>query len=309
MMACRHANGKDWWLLKQAGDSNTIYKFLFTQDSVYNMGFQQFDYPIWGNWDIRGQSTFSSDGRKYATTSHGSSTGKIFLADFDRCYGIVSNPKEIIMPTGSQHKPWDTTIMEKLSVGLAFSPNGEILYVISASNIYQYVLQNDNWFHLAGLDTIFAQFSNYDASYLGADNKIYIGNFAAQFKQMSVINNPDVKGAGCNFCPRCLRLDSVFWAGGVTTPPCMPNYNLGKDTCWALDVTEHLEVKNELEVFPNPSSTILYIKSKSHSNRELFNSIGQLLFNTKENEINVSKYASGVYYLKVGNVVRRVVIE
>jgi len=38
MMACRHANGKDWWLLKQAGDSNTICKFLFTQDSVYNMG-------------------------------------------------------------------------------------------------------------------------------------------------------------------------------------------------------------------------------------------------------------------------------
>jgi hypothetical protein len=309
MMACRHANGKDWWLLKQAGDSNTIYKFLFTQDSVYNMGFQQFDYPIWGNWDIRGQSTFSSDGRKYATTSHGSSTGKIFLADFDRCYGIVSNPKEIIMPTGSQHKPWDTTIMEKLSVGLAFSPNGEILYVISASNIYQYVLQNDNWFHLAGLDTIFAQFSNYDASYLGADNKIYIGNFAAQFKQMSVINNPDVLGAGCDFCKKCLRLDSLGLYAVASTPPCMPNYSLGADSCWPVGITQYIHEKTQLEVYPNPTSSTLYIKSSSNSKRELYNSIGQLLFTTKENEIDVSKYSKGVYYLKVASKFKKIIIE
>ncbi|MBK9300105.1 MAG: hypothetical protein IPN14_05705 [Bacteroidetes bacterium] len=46
MMACRHANGKDWWLLKQGGDSNIVYKFLFAQDSVYNYGFQKFDSPV-----------------------------------------------------------------------------------------------------------------------------------------------------------------------------------------------------------------------------------------------------------------------
>ncbi|MBK6331152.1 MAG: hypothetical protein IPF62_11810 [Bacteroidetes bacterium] len=49
MMACRHSNGKDWWLLKQGGDSNTIYKFLFQQDTVINYGFQKFDYPVWEN--------------------------------------------------------------------------------------------------------------------------------------------------------------------------------------------------------------------------------------------------------------------
>ncbi|MBK9482300.1 MAG: hypothetical protein IPO02_10065 [Bacteroidetes bacterium] len=38
MMACRHSNGKDWWLLKQAGDSNRIHKFRFTHDPVYNKG-------------------------------------------------------------------------------------------------------------------------------------------------------------------------------------------------------------------------------------------------------------------------------
>jgi len=29
MMACRHGNGKDWWLLKQEGDSANVHVFLF----------------------------------------------------------------------------------------------------------------------------------------------------------------------------------------------------------------------------------------------------------------------------------------
>jgi hypothetical protein len=309
MMACRHSNGKDWWLLKQAGDSSRVHKFLFTQDTVYNMGYQQFNEPVWGAWDIRGMSTFNVNGNKYASTSHGSSTGKIFMADFDRCYGILSNPKEIVMPVGSQHIPNDTTITEHLSVALAYSPNSEILYVISMSNIYQYDLQNDSWYHVAGLDTSYQKFQDYDASYIGADGKLYIGNFGGGSKQMSVINNPDVKGAGCNFCPRCLRLDSLGIYTAAGTPPCMPNYSLGKDSCYPLGVSHYMDKSNILVAYPNPASTVLYIKSESKEKRELYNSVGQLLSTTKENEIDVHKFGKGIYYIKVGNTVRKIIIE
>ena len=78
MMACRHANGKDWWLLKNEGDSADVHTFLFTQDSVYDKGVQKFAEPVWGVWDIRGQSAFNVEGTQFATTSHGSSTGLIF---------------------------------------------------------------------------------------------------------------------------------------------------------------------------------------------------------------------------------------
>ncbi len=75
-----------------------VYKYLFTQDSVYNMGYQEFIEPLWGTWDIYGQSTFNVDGNRYATSCDASGiwSGKIFLADFDRCYGILTNPKVII---------------------------------------------------------------------------------------------------------------------------------------------------------------------------------------------------------------------
>ncbi|MBK8686446.1 MAG: hypothetical protein IPN26_16505 [Bacteroidetes bacterium] len=45
MMACKHANGKDWWLLKMMHDSVSVYTFLITKDSVYNYGKQSFPYP------------------------------------------------------------------------------------------------------------------------------------------------------------------------------------------------------------------------------------------------------------------------
>ena len=127
---------------------------------------------------------------------------------------------------------------------------------------------------------------------------------------MSVIENPDVWGVGCNFCPRCLRLDTLGIYGAAGTPPCMPNYSLGAQECWPLSISQLAnEPISQLEVFPNPASTILYIKIESKETRELFNSIGQVLFSTKENEIDVSHFAKGVYYLKCGNAVKKIVIE
>jgi hypothetical protein len=311
MMACRHSNGKDWWLLKQGGDSNTVYKYLFTQDSVYNMGYQEFIEPLWGTWDIYGQSTFNMDGNKYASSCDASGiwTGKIFLADFDRCYGILSNPKVITMPKAPQYNPNAPSDSERLTKGLAYSPNNKFLYVIGQFNIWQFDFADSSWFHVAGMDTTFNKFQHYEASYYGGDGKLYIGNFGGTSKQMSRIDNPDVKGAGCNFCPRCLRFDSLGVYGTAQSIPCMPNYSLGAQECWPESTKDIMNNKNKLEVYPNPSSTSLYIKTESKEQRELFNSIGQLLFTTKENEINVSKYSKGVYYLKVASKFKKIIIE
>ncbi|MBK9482958.1 MAG: hypothetical protein IPO02_13450 [Bacteroidetes bacterium] len=49
---------------------------------------------------------------------------------------------------------------------------------------------------------------------------------------MSVIDKPDVKGSGCQFCRKCFRLDNVYT--GFNGPPNMPDYNLGAGgvVCW-----------------------------------------------------------------------------
>jgi hypothetical protein len=311
MMACRHANGKDWWLLKQGGDSNTVYKFLFTQDSVYNMGYQEFIEPLWGTWDIYGQSTFNMDGNKYASSCDASGiwTGKIFLADFDRCYGILSNPKVITMPKAPQYNPNAPSDSERLTKGLAYSPNNKFLYVIGQFNIWQFDFADSSWYHVAGMDTTFMQFTHYESSYYGGDGKLYIGNFHGTSKQMSRIDNPDAKGAGCNFCPRCLRFDSLGVYGTAQSIPCMPNYSLGAQECWPLSNQDITINHSTFNVYPNPVSNKLKIDNATMKKKTLYNAIGQLILTTNDDVIDVRNYPKGMYYIKCGDQTKRFIVD
>lgn len=103
MMACKHANGYDWWLLKQGANANTVYTFLVTKDTVLLDTVQTFFVPIFGYYGIAGQSCFNSDGSKYAFATGGylSDGAHLFIADFDRCMEYSSNVKEIKVPYDS----------------------------------------------------------------------------------------------------------------------------------------------------------------------------------------------------------------
>jgi hypothetical protein len=111
MQACRHANGVDWWLLKKSGyESNEITRFLVTKDSIYGPFKQSFSEPNFGLADARGQMAFSKDGKKYASVQ--GLSNKLFMADFDRCSGELSNPKVYNIPIDSiGYLPIDSTGM------------------------------------------------------------------------------------------------------------------------------------------------------------------------------------------------------
>lgn len=98
MGACRHANGKDWWVLKQAQDTNLVLTFLVTADTIELKHVQGFSSPHFMYIDNSGQSTFSEDGSKYVSGCRISEGQQFFLADFDRCTGLLSNPQSIHFP-------------------------------------------------------------------------------------------------------------------------------------------------------------------------------------------------------------------
>ena len=310
MMACRHANGKDWWLLKKAGilgsDSNEIFTFLFTQDSVYNYGIQTIPFPrnelFWQ--DFPWQMKFNQSGTQMATTVN-NYLHEFYLADFDRCTGKLSNIKKIKIPIFAG---------DSSSTGLAFSPNGRFLYVTQYTNIYQYDLQDTNqttaWYYVHGIDTTAGMFAGYTSIDLAPNGKMYIGNYQGVSRQMSVIDSPDFKGNWCNFCRKCLRSEAVY--GYFGTAPTMPNYGLGaKAPCWPLGMGEIADNRFEINVYPNPANSILYI-SYTNPNKlefELYNTIGQLILTTYSKEINVSSFSKGIYYFKAENYLKKIVIE
>lgn len=308
MMACRHSNGKDWWLLKMMGDSNNIATYLFTQDSVIDKGLQRM--PFYGNryFDVVGQMVFNPSGTQMATTGS-SNVGYLFLADFDRCYGSLSNFKRISIPIQTWDDGPDTS-----TSGAAFSPNGRFLYVSMYSHVLQYDLQQDSWYVVSGRDTSYSQFTGFVGCSLAPDGKIYVGNFGITCSQMSTINNPDQLGAGCNFCPKCFRAIANSYKTLMSVPPCMPNYELGAQTCWPLEVKE-VEREN-VKVFPNPTFNEISVYVENFTKpipAKLMNYVGQAVneFSLKQQSstISMDELPTGIYFLIIQGQVTKVVKE
>ncbi len=312
MQACRHANGKDWWLFKHALDTNTIYKFLVTEDSIKGPFIQTFAQPLWGEFDLYGQSAFSSDGKKYGVVL--GKVSKLFLADFDRCSGLLSNPKVYNIPVDSTTNPyWDSLgVRDTATNGIAFSANNQYVYISKRYNIYQLELNQPDsnlaWYRVKhGYDTSWLAFEYYGQMYRAPNNRIYIGKVGGSFKQFSVIDNPDNKGAACNFCRKCFRVDTA--GGGLSSPPNMPDYELGPDTskpCWPLAVDDVVRKNGEVKIYPNPANSTIIVEYTCSSKGwfELRNGLGQILLSTELGEgkrkvqLQVNGIFPGIYYYR-----------
>ncbi len=71
--------------------------------------------------------------------------------------------------------------------------------------------------------------------------------------------------------------------------------------CDALNLND-LEVLKEIEVYPNPVSDILNVKTSDGSEINkviLYNCLGEEILETKNTNFNLSELTNGVYFLKV----------
>ena len=67
LTACRHGNGRDWWLVHQGFQSNQYFVYRVTPDSIYGPNIQNIGPSVFYNDNNGAQSVFSADGAKFAT--------------------------------------------------------------------------------------------------------------------------------------------------------------------------------------------------------------------------------------------------
>ena len=224
LTATRHANGRDWWLLVPEALSSNYYRLLVTPDGVHLEGKQDAGVPI---FEGLGQAFFSPDGTRYANFASISDIkgDYINVYDFDRCTGLLSNPKAI-------------HLFNDQPGGISFSPNSNILYLFGHKKVFQYdltvsdvfatqqlVAETDNY-----LDTVY--FPNMDTTYyfqhafflgqLAPDGKIYISATVNNNKLLHTINNPNIWGVGCDVQQHSIHIPTFN-----RTIPNFPNYRLG----------------------------------------------------------------------------------
>jgi hypothetical protein len=241
----------------------------------------------------------------------------IEVYDFDRCSGIISNPNRISFPLSNQRSFF----------GSEFSPNGNILYVSVTNNIfgdslrlYQFDLTNPN--PGSTVQKLYCEQVPASGGLLkrGPDDKIYFSClYAAGWRyedtcrnvyneNLSVINNPDIYGPGCNFQP------FSFYLGGKRTYwelPNNPNFLLGPlqgTICDSLTLNiKSTKPKENFKIFPNPVDDKLNIIGNFSNGKtfRLYNSHGEFILAGEIvngfRSINFSNFSNGIYFIKIDN--------
>ncbi len=256
LAACKHGNGRDWWVLFTQTNTNCVVKLLVNKDTIIEFDRQCIGDTIEGDWSLK--STFSLDGTKFGSSDAVKHGTNIF--DFDRCTGVLSNYQHlnplIKLDTFGNYNDYVITF--------DFSPNNKFLYVFMGQMILQYDLESpqfpNDFDTIAGWDTFVDSaigqiypFTYFSCTY-GPDGKMYIGNAGGQ-RYLCTINNPNGKGDLCDFRMRSIFLPKIW----TYTTPNFPNYRLGRLAGSACD-TVYSDVKPIytqtpwLKVFPNPAT-------------------------------------------------------
>lgn len=302
--ACKHGNGRDYWLVNHQWNNNCYNKWLVTPDTVIGP-FVQCIGDIHQEPDLFGMAKFNEDGTLYAM---GSSNGLLDVMDFNRCTGIFSNVRAI---TVYSEPPYTITPAVSFITGLAFSPSSRFLYVTAFDYLLQYDLQanpiDSSRILLAKTDSTFTNADPFFLIYLMPNNKILIGNFQGiPASCYHIINYPDSLGSSCNFQKESLCMPNN-WAADICIPNVF-NLNLGQilgcDTFYNA-IASNASKRPVIRSFPNPAYDYFYIELPDENEWLELNitSISGQLILTKYFETNtmidIRGFESGLYFYTV----------
>lgn len=304
LSACRHANGRDWWVVAQEnhhsadlppGGKAKYHFYLFDPYGIHYQGEQQigrlFTYNSWV-----GQSCFSPNGEHYAI---GSIYNGVNIFNFDRCTGELSNPLHLEF----SH---DTVG----AMGLAFSPNSRFLYVTTGLWVLQYDLASTD---VEGSKTGVAYYdgfvsqlpTNFFQLALAPDGKIY-GSASFGVDVLHIIHHPDAAGLDCGVEQHGLKLPT-YHKFAMPNVPHYRLYDVPGSVCDSVGVNTPSSAP-ELEsgkrrLYPNPTSGWVNIPNPEGRERlvQVFDLVGTLMqeFMGGDTQIDLSHLNNGAYFLRI----------
>jgi hypothetical protein len=302
--ACKHANGRDWWLVIEKDSTDIIYTLLLTPTGIASINSQSLGMTAHNSYS--GQPQFSSDGNKFSYHwvhgTSGSYTHEVRIFNFDRCSGIFSNGVDVM------------TLESNDGIGLSFSNDSKYLYFSTFNKVYQLntdttdiqasmqmVALNDNYY-----SPVFPFQTDFWLMYLAANGKIYISS-GNSVLDLHFINYPDSGGIGCNLQQHAIHLPCWSARGNVNHP----NYYLGPVIGSTCDSLPHVGI-NELNghdfhfsISPNPSNGDFKIAYLLPQNKggwlEVYDINGRMFFKmplppwSSLQQINLPNLSDGIY--------------
>ena len=318
--ACRHANGRDWWIVIPKAKSDTLITFLLTPQGVFEVS--RYGCGFGATFMNVGTPLFSQKGDYFAITtgypiaSSGQYYHDVRLYDFDRCSGQFSNAKL-------------DSIDNEPGFGATFSPNGKYLYALSFSNIYQYQTDTSDFSGSRKLVATYDGFlslsqTDFWFSFLAANGKIYITS-GGRVVDITCIEYPDSLDTACFVNQHSVHLPSWTFRGHVNHP----NYYLGRlsgspcDSLTWVGIDEFQPHDFKMRISPNPNNgnfKLVYLLPQNESGQlKIYDLTGRVVYKqylppwSSLQYISLPNLSSGIYSCiiesKNERVVQKVVVE
>ncbi|MFN8251829.1 MAG: PKD domain-containing protein [Ferruginibacter sp.] len=210
--AVRHCNNRDVWVLAHDTASNGYYAYLVDPSGV-NLtpvishtgsvlpGLPRTTAPRIDS-SFLGNLKASPDGKKIAAAHW---NVNVDVSDFDNATGIVSNTLSIFQPGDPRY----------LQYGVEFSPDSKLLYAtmqrdpntaLNKHELLQYNLTLGSPAAIRAskqyIKELFSPGQRFGALQIASNGKMYMALNTLNF--ISVVNNPNVYGTGCNFADTAL---------------------------------------------------------------------------------------------------------
>ncbi len=308
LTACRHANGRDWWVVHQGYISDEYFIYLITPDSVYPPHIQHIGVSGFYDDNAASQAGFSPDGAKYFTAT---ARSPVEIMNFDRCIGYFSNADTLGVHSTSLSYNGQSFGIPSGMPGCCFSPNGRFLYCTNSYEVWQF----DTWAGNVNASAIMIgrwdsigpanSFFGLNQMFLMPNGKIIIGNVALN-TAFHLIDSPEVRGIGCHFRLNGFPVNTLN-AGAL---PNMINYRLGRLAGSACDtltgIQEVAHSGNVIRIQPNPAQDHVTISLSTYLPDEVLtitDATGHVVYYDSamylERDVPIGSWAGGVYIVTV----------
>lgn len=91
------------------------------------------------------------------------------------------------------------------------------------------------------------------------------------------------------------------------------NYLCKSDNCIVDNLSENTSKTDQILIYPNPTTGVIFINNINSENISVYNSVGQLVFEIKSSgdfpKVDLSNCPKGYYIIKSGNRISKVILE
>lgn len=301
LAAIRHANGRDWWIMKSSVYQNKFYQALLDPNGFeFNAIFTTIPnvYQPGGGWNL-----FSSDGNKFINVISGS-VRKAYVYDFNRCTGQLTNP---VMHDLSNY------FNEDAVNACCLSPDGSKLYFRRSNLSSLYSIELSQYDFTSSTYAVIAE--GHSAPCLTPNNLQVVSGFIDAtanpvVPKLSVIYQPNQIAQNCELS---INVYDVINYGFIDVSPNYANFRLGAlvgSGCDTLSTGISTNINNHylrFKIFPNPVESILTIEQDIPSSCEIkiTDMFGRLQCQIKINSqktvltTEIEQLKSGIYWLEI----------